>query len=191
MVNVIFGELHFVHESFFQCYDAFPTKYLMLQILSHSLSGVSLRTSKAPVVPINVNSNAFLVSYIVFKKADWLETHLWNILVLTKKLFSTFDCQNGLDLPTSDSNCPATTLRNIAEIKTRLIIYSEIRGMSYIIMHRNMTLNIQKQCSLSYLLNAAVRSRLWRVPTFPMTFTCPATMFMLVQSTVQQATAEC
>ena len=29
-----------------------------------------------------------------------------------------------------------------------------------------MTLNSQKQCSLSYLLNAAVRSRLWRVPTF-------------------------
>ena len=29
-----------------------------------------------PVVPINVNSNAFLVKNIVFKTADWLETHL-------------------------------------------------------------------------------------------------------------------
>jgi hypothetical protein len=31
---------------------------------------------KTPVVPINVNSNAFLVNYIVLKMADWLETHL-------------------------------------------------------------------------------------------------------------------
>ena len=31
---------------------------------------------KTPVVPMNVNSSAFLVNSIVFKTADWLETHL-------------------------------------------------------------------------------------------------------------------
>ena len=31
---------------------------------------------KNPVVPMNVNSNAFLVNNIVLKTADWLETHL-------------------------------------------------------------------------------------------------------------------
>jgi hypothetical protein len=84
MVKVIFGEFNFVHESFFQSYDAFPTKYLML----------------------------------------------------------------GLNLTTIDSTCPATMLRNIAEKNSTNHIF--------IIIHRNMTLNSQKQCSLSYLLNAAV-----------------------------------
>ena len=41
-----FWKFNFGHESFFQSYDAFPPMYLMLQILSHYLSGVSLRTSK-------------------------------------------------------------------------------------------------------------------------------------------------
>jgi hypothetical protein len=43
-----------------------PTNYL---------SGLSLRTSKTPVVPMNVNLNAFLVNKIVFETADWLEIH--------------------------------------------------------------------------------------------------------------------
>jgi hypothetical protein len=42
---------------------------------------------KTPVVPMNVNSNAFLVKNIVFKTADWLETHLCSIFVLTKNCF--------------------------------------------------------------------------------------------------------
>ena len=42
---------------------------------------------KTPVEPMNVNSSAFLVKDIVFKTAAWLQTHLWNIFVLTKNCF--------------------------------------------------------------------------------------------------------
>ncbi len=38
--------------------------------------GFLYELQKTLVVPMNVNSNAFLVNDIVFKTADWLETHL-------------------------------------------------------------------------------------------------------------------
>jgi hypothetical protein len=73
---------------------------------------------KTPVVPINVNLNAFLVNNIAFKTANWLETHcLVKYICTYKKLFSTCNCQKGLNLPTSDSTCAATMLRNIAKIR--------------------------------------------------------------------------
>jgi hypothetical protein len=71
---------------------------------------------KTPVVPMNINWNAFLVNDIVFKTADWLET-LVKYICIYKKVFSICNCQNGLNLPTSDSTCPATMLRNIAKMK--------------------------------------------------------------------------
>jgi hypothetical protein len=61
---------------------------------------------KTPVVPINVNLNAFLVNNIVFKRL--VGNTLVKYICAYKKLFSTCNCQNGLNLPISDSTCPAT-----------------------------------------------------------------------------------
>jgi hypothetical protein len=45
-------------------------------VVKFSRRGFLYKLQKTPVVPMNVNSNAFVVNDIVFKTADWLETHL-------------------------------------------------------------------------------------------------------------------
>jgi hypothetical protein len=144
MVKVILGELNFVHELVFHSFEAVPTKYLMLQIKSHYLSGLSRRTSK----------NSCRTDERQFECLASLSTTLFS----RQQIGWKHTCEVYLYLQKIVFNKLVTQLSSYYVKK-----YFKNKNSTnhiFIIIHRNMTLNGQKQCSLSYLLNAADRSRL-------------------------------
>jgi hypothetical protein len=124
MVKDVFWEFNFDHESFFSILLRLPYKIPFATNLVALFVGTFTtnfkdfcRTNERQCPPCQ---------HHCFKDSRLVGNTLVKYICTYKKLFSTCNCQNGLDLPTSDSTCPATMLRRIAEIKIWLIIPSTL-----------------------------------------------------------------